>query len=124
MMARSAEARKVLAALDAELAATSERIGQKLVWTAPEQAVLGLISSTIDRKAWLSRAYSRTQDVKMRVRLSAEIRLLEASLARLLKQVMPDLPAPPTMRTIRARRAANARWKREGGGDAASGVER
>ncbi len=121
-MARSAEARKVLAALDAELAAASERIGQNLVWTAPEQAVLGLISSTMDRKVWLSRAYSHTQDVKLRVELSAEIRLLETSLARLLKQVTPELPAAPSMRTVRARRAANARWKRdEGGGPDATG---
>jgi hypothetical protein len=119
-MARSAEARKMLAGLDAELAAASERIGQTLVWTAQEQAVLDLISSTIDRKVWLRRVWSRTDDVKLRVKVSAELRLLETSLARLLKQVTPELPAPTSMRTVRARRAANARWQRgAGGGDAA-----
>ena len=43
-MAHSAEARKLLAALDAELAAASDRCGQKLVWTASESAVLGSIA--------------------------------------------------------------------------------
>jgi hypothetical protein len=50
--------------------------------------------------------------------LSAEIRLLETSKARLLKQVTPDLAPPPSMRTVRARRAVNARWHRDGGGSA------
>ena len=118
-MARSAAARKLLAALDAELAAASEQRGQKLVWTAAESAVLGDIAFTVDRMVRLGRDWSRAEDPKLRIRLSAELRLLETSKARLLKQVLPDLPAPESMRTIRARRAVNARWKRDGGGDAA-----
>jgi hypothetical protein len=114
-MARSAEARKVLAALDAELAAASERLGQNLVWTASESAVLGDIAFTTDRMVWLRRAWSRAGDAKLRIKLSAEIRLLETSRARLLKAVTPDLPAAPSMRTVRARRAARARWDRSPG---------
>jgi hypothetical protein len=120
MMARSAAARKLLAALDAELAAASEQRGQKLVWTAAESAVLDDIAFTVDRMTRLRRDWSRAEDPKLRIRLSAEIRLLETSKARLLTQVTPDLPASESMRTIRARRAVNARWKRDGGGDATS----
>jgi hypothetical protein len=45
-----------------------------------------------------------------RVKLSAELRLLEGSLARLLKQVKTDVPAPESQVTIQARRAAMKRW--------------
>lgn len=117
-MAHSAAARKLLADLDAELTAASERRGQKLVWTAAESAILDDIAFTVDRMVRLRRDWSRTDDVKLRVRLSAEIRLLETSKARLLKQVTPDLAPPPSMRTVRARRAVNARWHRDGGGSA------
>jgi hypothetical protein len=120
MMARSVAARNLLAALDSELASASEHRGQKLVWTAAESAILDDIAFTVDRMVRLRRDWSRTDDVMVRVRLSAEIRLLETSKARLLKQVTPDLSPAPSMRTIRARRAVNARWKRDGGGDAAS----
>jgi hypothetical protein len=112
MMARSAEARRVLAELDNELCVASERGGQNLVWTASERAILGLIGATIDRKVWLSRAQSRTEDVRLRVKLSAELRLLETNLARLLKHVTPDVPAAPSVRTVKAQRAARARWNR------------
>jgi hypothetical protein len=119
-MARSAAARKLLAALDAELAVASERRGRRLVWTAAESAILDDIAFTVDRIARLRRDWSRAEDPKLRVRLSAELRLLETSKARLLKAVTPDLPAKESMRTIRARRAVEARWRRDGGGDAAS----
>jgi hypothetical protein len=108
-MARSAEARKMLAALDAELAVASERLGQKLVWTAQESAVLDLIAFTIDRKVWLQRAWSRTDDTTLRVKLSAELRLLETSLTRLLKEVTPDLPAAPSIRMSRSARTFTSR---------------
>lgn len=116
-MARSAEARKVLRELDNELAAASARRGEKLVWTAAERAVLGLISAQIDRKVWLSRAWARTDDLKLRVKLNAELRLAESHLARLLLKVTPDVPAAESLRTVKARRAARARWNR--GTDAA-----
>lgn len=114
-MARSVAARKLLADLHSELAAASQRRGQKLVWTAAEAAILEDISFTVDRMARLRRDWNRTDDVNLRVKLSAELRLLETSKARLLKQVTPDVPAQPSMRTIKARNAANARWKRDGG---------
>jgi hypothetical protein len=117
-MARSAAARKLLAALDAELAGASEQRGQNLVWTAAESAVLDDIGATVDRMVVLRRDWSRADDPKLRVKLSAELRLLETSKARLLKSVTPDLPTKESVRTVRARRAVNARWRRDGGASA------
>jgi hypothetical protein len=90
---------------------------QKLVWTAAESAVLDDIAFTVARMARLRRDWSRAEDPKMRVRISAELRLLETSKVRLLKSATRDLPAKESMRAIRARRAVNARWRRDGGGD-------
>jgi hypothetical protein len=111
-MARSAEARKLLRHFDSELAAASARRGDTLVFTPQEHAVLGLISAQIDRKVDLKRLYAKADDAKTLVRLSAELRLLEASVARLLKQVNVDMPAPSSLRTQKAQRAAHARWNR------------
>jgi hypothetical protein len=112
-VARSAEARKTLAALDTELRVASERRGENLVWTASERVVLAAIAAVIDRKVWLARAYSRCDDdVKLRVKLSAELRLLESSLARMVKQITPDMPAATSLRSQKAQRAARARWDR------------
>lgn len=47
------------------------------------------------------------------MKLSTELRLLEQSVARLLRQVKTDLPAAPSATTLKARRAANMRWERE-----------
>ncbi|WP_235674636.1 hypothetical protein [Mycolicibacterium pulveris] len=105
-----AEARKVLRELDAELAASSERTGTTLVWTAADRAVLDAIAANIDRRVDLTADYQASTEPKVRVKLSAELRLLEGALARLLKEVHTDIPAPESQTTIKARRAANARW--------------
>ena len=91
MAERSVEALNVLRELDSELAAVSERAGRSLVWTAGDRAVLELIADTIDRKVDLSVLYDATPDITPRVKLSAEIRLLEGSLARLVKMVHTDV---------------------------------
>jgi hypothetical protein len=78
---RSVEALNVLQELDSELAAVSERTGRSLVWTATDRELLSLIADTIDRKVDLTVLYEATPDISPRVRLSAEIRLLEGSLA-------------------------------------------
>jgi len=110
---RSAEARRVLADLDTELVASSARCGQTLVWTAADREVLRLIATNIDRKCALQRAYDKAKDVKTRVMLSAELRLLEQALARLLRSIDTSEPAAPSLTTIKARRAVRARWDRE-----------
>lgn len=107
---------KVRAELDAELASASRRAGQTLEWSAAERAVLELISANFDRISDLRAAYATAAEageVKIQVKLSTELRLLEQSVARLLRQVKTDLPAPPSATTKRARRAANVRWDRE-----------
>jgi hypothetical protein len=48
-----------------------------------------------------------------RIALSAELRLLESTLARLLESVKTDIGASESLRTISARRAARARWDRD-----------
>jgi hypothetical protein len=65
MSAKSPEGRRILRELEKELAAASVRQGQNVVWSAQESAILGQISSILDRK-WeflsavkLSRAFRR-----------------------------------------------------------------
>jgi len=112
-MARSSEARKIRRELDKELAAAGLRSGQNLVWSAQEETILGLISDEIDRKERLLDAWEESTDSKVQCKLSAEARLLEQSIARLLRLIKTDLPARESNKTVKARRAANARWGRE-----------
>ena len=65
----------------------------------------------MDRKVDLWARYHTSDDDRMRVKLSGELRLLETSLARLLKSVSTDLPAAPSLRSEKASRAANRRWQ-------------
>jgi hypothetical protein len=60
----------------------------------------------------LKRLYAKADDAKTLVKLSAELRLLEASVGRLLRPVNVDMPAPASLRTQKAQRAARARWDR------------
>jgi hypothetical protein len=113
MIERSAEARKVLQELDTDLAASSARAGTSLVWTAADRAILDAIAANIDRRVDLARDYESSTEAKVRVKLSAELRLLEGALARLLRQVQTDVPAPESQTTIKARRAANAHRESE-----------
>jgi hypothetical protein len=96
--------------LDKELAETGARSGRSLVWTAADREVLALIGSAIDRKCDLQRDYSAAEDAKTRVKVSAEIRLLENSISRTLRQIKTDTPAPESLRSIKARAAVMRRW--------------
>ena len=55
---KSAEAQRLLASLDAELADSSRRAGRGLVWSAAEEQVLSMIGEAIDRKVELSAEYA------------------------------------------------------------------
>jgi hypothetical protein len=77
---------------------------------------LGLIADAADRKADLSADYDACTDAKTRVRLAGELRLTETALARLLKQIHTDVPAPESRRSQMARAAALARWSRDAAG--------
>lgn len=113
-MRHTPEARKLLRALDAELAATARRMSRPVVWTEKDRAVLELIAGTVDRKSDLSALYADAEDAKTRVKLSAELRLLESSLARLLKQIDTEPPVS-SRRSQLAQKAARARWDRSAG---------
>lgn len=105
--------------LDKELESASKRAHKKLEWSAAERAILGLIGDHFDRISELRAAYASAAEdgeVKVQIKLSTELRLLEQSAARLLKQIKTDLPAPDSKTTVRARAAANTRWERNAAG--------
>jgi hypothetical protein len=108
---RSSEARKLLEGLERELESSSQRLGQKLEWSAAERAILGLIAGAVDRRVELADTYERSEP-KVKVKVSAELRLMEQSIARLLKYINTDPPAPKSLRSVKATRAARARWDR------------
>ena len=106
-MRHNPETRKLLRALDSEL--ESRELGEPVEWSERDRAVLELIASNFDRKVDLSARYDEADDTKVKVKLSAELRLLESALARLLKQIDPE-PVRSSVRSSKARRAAQARW--------------
>jgi hypothetical protein len=114
MAAKSPEARRVLRDLNKELAIASQARGQQLVWSAAEQSILDQISSILDRKAELLGMYDDARSVKNKLKISQELRLLERAAASLVKEIKTDIPAAESFRTVKARRAARARWDREG----------
>ncbi|OBJ86537.1 hypothetical protein A5640_06945 [Mycobacterium asiaticum] len=74
---------------------------------------MGMIGAAVDRRAELSAQYKACETTAMRLRVATELRLLEQSIARLYRQVSTDVPAPQSVTSMKAQRAANARWKRE-----------
>ncbi|WP_139361775.1 hypothetical protein [Mycobacterium sp. 96-892] len=114
-MARSAEARRIMRELERELESASQRANKKLSFTATERATLDLICANLDRISDLNEAYLEATEVKVRIKLSTEMRLLEASAARMLKGFKTDLPGAETQKTRSARRAADIRWQNAAG---------
>lgn len=112
----SAEAVELLRSLDEELAENSAEHGllEPLDWSAAERAVRELIARNVDRQTDLWLRWQASDDDKTRVKLSAEIRLLETSLARLLRQVDTDLPLPRSRASEKAAKAARVKWRRHG----------
>ncbi|MGB8504696.1 hypothetical protein, partial [Mycobacterium sp.] len=66
-----------LIVFEKELAAASARQGQTLVWSAQESALLAQIASILDRKAEFSELYDAAKDTETKLKISAEVRLLE-----------------------------------------------
>ena len=69
--AHTPHAQAVLDALEAELAANAEQIGQSLEWSAAERAVLDLIADTIDRRTDLQARYAACDDSGARLKVAA-----------------------------------------------------
>jgi hypothetical protein len=110
-MANCPEARRVRRELDRQLLDAGAAAGMTLVWSAQEREILDLISAQLNRKHDLQRDYAAAEDVKVRVQVSSELRLLESSVERLLRRVTTEVPAgPESIATVRARAAATKRW--------------
>ena len=121
MAKRSSEARRLARDLQAELDAHASANDVVLSWTVPEQATIELIQDQIDRKVELLAAYDAAADDKARVKLSAEVRLHEGSIGRLLKLIntTPAITSAPPPRNVydeqasrHGRKAAETRWRR------------
>jgi hypothetical protein len=66
----------------------------------------------LDRKADFLAAYEAAEEVKIRLKIFAEVRLLEQAAARLAQVVKTDVPAPLSHASRKAAKAANTRWTR------------
>jgi hypothetical protein len=107
-----AEALAFLAELDAELAEKATALGSELVWSAAERVNRESAACVIDRLVQLTSASAACDDDKAWLKFSAERRLLEMSLLRLVKALSTDLPVQPSIRSRKAAKAAEARWRR------------
>jgi len=111
---KTVEAQQLIAALNAELADSAKRAGRDLVWSAAEEQILSMIGDAVDRRVELSEAYGQCEPGSLpQVRLATEIRLTEGAIGRLFKQISTEVAAPLSVTSIKAQRAANARWNRE-----------
>ena len=111
----SPAARRIRRDLDRELATNAAREGCELEWTAADKAILERISCTLDRITDLSADYLAVDDdVQLRLKLAGELRLQDAQLARLLKQIRTEPPPLPSLRSQKAQLAAQSRWARDG----------
>lgn len=111
---KTQEAQQLLAALDAELADAAKSTGQDLVWSAAEQDVLDMIGSAVDRRVELAQEYEVTPFKSgNKLKIATELRLLEGAIGRLYRQISVEIPQQMSVTSMKARRAANARWTRE-----------
>ena len=113
MKKHSSEAQRLLDELDAELAANAARAGRTLSWSAAERAIIAMAADATDRRLELVAEYAGAGEVKDKIRLSREIRLQETAVMRLLSKISTTAPAPESLRTVKARAAARARWDRD-----------
>jgi DNA-binding transcriptional regulator LsrR (DeoR family) len=109
----SGDSQRIVAALNAEICASAKEAGHELVWSAAEADIIGMIAAAVDRRVELSAAYAACDNTNVKLKLATEIRLIESSVARLLRQVNTDVPAPQSVTSMKASRAARSRWDRE-----------
>lgn len=108
-------AQQLIASLDGELASAAKATGRELVWSAQELDLIEMLGAAVDRRVELSAQYEQCRDRKdlgVRIKLAAELRLLEGSISRLHRQISTEVPQPRSITSIKASRAANARWDR------------
>lgn len=112
-MAKSKAAQRLLAALDEELAAASKAFGAELVWSAAEQQVRELLADAVDRRVELNGRYNSVEMVSLKLKIAAEIRLLDSAITRLLSQLSTEVAEPLSVTSRKAQAAARSRWDRE-----------
>jgi len=110
---KSPEAQALIAALDAELAASAKQAGRDLVWSAAERDIIGMIGSEVDRRVELAASYEACESTATKLKIATELRLTEQAIARLYRQVNTEVPAPMSVTSLKAQRAARSRWDRE-----------
>jgi hypothetical protein len=118
---RSSAARKLKGEPDSQLAAVNDATGRDLRWTPTESQLIEQVLDAIDRKTVLQQDWNNADDPDSRVRISAEMRLLDAHAERVLRRIVVPTPEPakpqsgrPRSSTSRkAAAAAESRWNRE-----------
>ena len=115
MKKHSIEAQRLLDELDAELDANGAAAGRSLGWSASERQIISMAADAIDRGVELAAAYAEAVDVEDKIKVSREIRLQEMATTRLLSKVSTAVPAPESLRSIKARNAVNKRWHPDAG---------
>lgn len=113
MTAKSKAAQRLLVALDAELSAASKSTGTDLVWSAAEEQVRELLADAVDRRVELNGRYKSVEMVSLKLKIAAEIRLLDSAITRLLSQLSTEVPEPLSVTSRKAQAAARSRWDRE-----------
>jgi hypothetical protein len=113
MTAKTAEAQRILAALDAELAEAAKAAGRDLVWGAAERDIIDMIGAAVDRRVELAANYEACESTATKLKIAPELRLLEQAIARLYRQVSTEVPQPMSAVSRKAQHAARSRWDRE-----------
>lgn len=111
--AKSQASQRLLAALDAELEAASKAAGADLIWSAAEEQIRELLADAVDRRDELNRRYKSIEMLSLRLKVASEIRLLDATIPKLLAQLSTEIEQPMSVVSQKASKAANARWTRE-----------
>ena len=77
------------------------------------KGVLRLISANFDRISDLRADYEACTEAKFEGEVVDRAEAVGDGGGQVLKQIKTDMPAPDSKKTVRARRAANARWEHE-----------
>jgi hypothetical protein len=123
--AHTPAARALRRRLDAELHASAKRQNTTLEWTLEELTTLDLLADTVDRREQVQQAWDATDpaDRKSLVAYSAEMRLIDAAILRMVKSLDPEAasakPTPSSQISQHARKAALASWESRRSRDAA-----
>ncbi|SPM34776.1 hypothetical protein RMCFA_4575, partial [Mycobacterium rhizamassiliense] len=100
----------VLRSLDEQLALVGQEHGEALEWSPQERFQVDLLAAETDRTVDLAAMYDACgDDVKLRVKLSAELRLLRQSTARMIREIKTELPERPTPTALRIKGAGRQR---------------